>query len=105
MSPEDASKALKSLGTRASEVARSLSQMGHRGHTDDPEGCPLAVFLEKSGADSPHVSQFEVVLGYGKEPSEWQIIRTPVGCALFLVEFDARLFPELIENESVLRSA
>lgn len=83
---------LRALGDSADEIAASLRTLGVSGSTGTTCACPLAIFIrQNTAAVAVSVTHEHIELnGY--------ILHTPSPAQVFIDEFDAKSYPELIRN-------
>lgn len=83
---------LRALGSSADEIAVSLRTLGVSGSSGTPCACPLATFIRQNTA----VVAVSVTHGY--IALNGYLIHTPSPVRVFIDEFDAKRYPELIHN-------
>lgn len=98
--------ALVALGTTPHAVATNLIGMGVTGKVNEPLCCPVANYLRASveGARAACLGKDErsdLFAEVDREPDDESVsIPAPAAVAGFIAQFDARLFPDLIEEDS-----
>lgn len=99
------SEALEALGTTPQAVATNLSAMGFTGKVNEPLCCPVANYPRASvtSADSACVAKDESMTLYAEVESPAHLGelvggRLPQPVDAFIAQFDARLFPDLIDE-------
>lgn len=109
LSPEGVTEALRTLDAGSWEIAEKLRAAGVKGRPMDECRCALAVYIGLliPEAETVHVeAEWVRVEGWQRaahgldgEPFS-QTLRLPGGAQDFVQDFDARDYPELIEEES-----
>jgi hypothetical protein len=96
------SDALRALGTTPDAVATNLMAMGFTGKVNEPDCCPVANYLARSveRTSSAVIGKDEnnglyAWLG-GVDIVDIDLPVIPQSVADFVLQFDARLFPDLI---------
>jgi hypothetical protein len=103
-SEQGLSDALAALGTTANAVATNLSAMGFTGRVNEPDCCPVANYLtgcvertSKAIVGKNEDNELYAWLG-GVDLADVDLPLIPRPVADFVLQFDARLFPELIDE-------
>lgn len=109
LSPEGVTAALRTLDAESWEIAEKLTAAGVKGTPMNECKCALAVYIGLliPDAEAVHVeAEWVRVEGWQRgehgldgEPYA-QTLRLPGGAQDFVQDFDARHYPELIEEES-----
>lgn len=103
-SEQGVSDCLSALGTTAGAVATNLSAMGFEGALNEPCRCPVANYLRTVivGAVAAGVSKDENYVLYAEvengDGGSVMVPAIPRPVADFVLQFDNRLFPDLIEE-------
>lgn len=104
-SEQGLNEALKALGTTPDAVAANLSALGFTGRLNEPLCCPVANYLRTSVPDAIYacVAKDEdgglfASLGRGNRV-EVDVPSVPAAVQDFILQFDAKLFPGLIDTE------
>jgi hypothetical protein len=100
----DALRLLSQLGHDAGEVATSLELLGVRGRPKDSLECAMARYLSAVVVSDPCVRSLSVLLNTIQIQRSSGLRRTisislPEAVRQFVAAFDARCYPNLIDNE------